>query len=108
MEQAMTLTKDIFLRAHVVELKPKDKTTNDYSEPKWAEWALCYDTETTLDPKVQALLFGWYRVLRLQDGMYVCVEEGIFHADDLSEADIHVIKSYVRSHNSEVAHDDYD
>lgn len=104
----MTLTKDIFLRAHVVELQPKEKATNNYNEPKWSEYALVLDPETTLDPKEQALIFGWYRVLRLVNGVYKCIEEGIFHADDLDNGQLDIIKNYVRSHRSEVTHSDYD
>src|SRR5207249_2334274 len=106
----MTLTKDIFHRAHVVELEPRPKATNDYNEPKWPEYALCFDTETTLDPRNQALLFGCYTVLRLQGGVYVPVESGIFHADDLDQAQIDVINNYVRSpeHRAEVVSDEYD
>jgi hypothetical protein len=106
----MTLNRDVFFRSHVVELKPKEKATNDYNEPKWPEYAIVFDTETTLDPKEQALIFGWYRVLHLEDGMYVCVEEGIFHADHLDEAQLDIIKSYVRlpHHQSEVTNCDYD
>jgi hypothetical protein len=104
----VTLTKDIFLRAHVVELKAKEKTTSNYNEPTWPEYALIWDTETTLDPTEQALIFGWYRVLRLVNGVYQCVEEGIFHANDLDKGQLDVIKSYVRSHRSEVTHSDYD
>jgi hypothetical protein len=47
----MSLNKDIFLRSHVVEIDPKDRLVSDYDEPKWPEYALVFDTETTLDPK---------------------------------------------------------
>ena len=104
----MTLTKGVFFRAHVVELNAKEKATNNYCEPKWPEYALTFDTETTLDPKEQALVFGWYSVLRLADGIYQCVEEGIFYADDLHKVQVDIIKSYVLSHRSEVTHRDYD
>jgi hypothetical protein len=45
----MSLNKDIFLRSHVVEIDPKDRLVSDYDEPKWPEYALVFDTETTLD-----------------------------------------------------------
>lgn len=102
------LTKDVFFRSHVVELNPKKPLLGTYNEPKWPEYALVFDTETTLDPKDQSLLFGFYRVCRLQDNAYHCVEEGILHADDLAPGYRDVIGRYVRNVSSEVVHKDYD
>jgi len=103
-----TLTKDIFLRSHVVELDSKEPGASTYDEPKWPEYALVFDTETTLDPREQALLFGFYRVCRLQGGAYQCVEEGILHADGLSADQIDAISRFVKSSGSEVVGSDYD
>ena len=102
------LQKDVFLRSHVVEVDPKAPLVSDYNEPKWPEYALVFDTETTLDPKDQSLLFGFYRVCRLQDKAYRCVEEGILHADDLASEYRAIIARYLRSVPSEVMHTDYD
>jgi hypothetical protein len=104
----MTLHKDVFLRSHVVEVSPKEPRVSDYNEPKWPEYALVFDTETTLDPKDQSLLFGFYRVCLMQNNAYQCVEEGILHADDLTLEYRDVIARYVRSAQSEVVHKDYD
>jgi hypothetical protein len=104
----MTLNKDIFLRSHVVEVDPKEPLVSDYNEPKWPEYALVFDTETTLDPKDQSLLFGFYRVCRLRDKAYHCIEEGILHADDLASEYREAISRYVRTALSEVVHEDYD
>jgi len=104
----MTLNKDIFLRSHVVEVDPKEPPVSDYNEPKWPEYALVFDTETTLDPKDQSLLFGFYRVCRLQGNAYHCVEEGILYADDLTSEYQKVISRYKRAVSSEVVHEDYD
>jgi hypothetical protein len=104
----MTLNKDIFLRSHVVEVDPKQPLVSDYNEPKWPEYALVFDTETTLDPKDQSLLFGFYRVCRLRDNAYHCIEEGILHADDLASEYREAISRYVRTFLSEVVHEDYD
>src|SRR5205823_8400844 len=95
-------------RRHVVEVESRPKPINTYDEPKWPEWALAFDTETTLDPKEQALTFGWYRVCRLQGKNYVCVEEGIVNADDLSSRELDTIQQYVHSRNSEVISENYD
>src|SRR5882762_4612201 len=102
------LTRDVFLRSHVVELNAKEPAVSSYHEPKWPEYALVFDTETTLDPQQQALLFGFYRVCRLQENTYHCVEEGILHADDLEPGYLNVITRYRRASGSEVASSDYD
>lgn len=102
------LRKDVFLRSHVVEVEPKAQLANDYNEPKWPEYVLVFDTETTLDPKDQSLLFGFYRVCRLRDDVYHCVEEGLLYANDLLPEYREVISRYVRTASSEVAHKDYD
>ena len=102
------LTKDVFFRSHVVEEIPRKPPVSSYSEPPWPEYVLVFDTETTLDPKEQSLLFGFYRVCRLQGERYDCVEEGIIHADDLRREQLKVIAEFARSHQSEVVSSDYD
>ena len=104
----MSLTKDVFFRSHVVEVDAKPKPISTYNEPKWGEFALVFDTETTLDPKEQALTFGWYWVCQLQrDGEYGCIEEGIVH-DLPSGHDLDTIHRYAHSHKSEVVSERYD
>lgn len=104
----MNLNKEVFLRSHVVEASPRAPLISNYNEREWPEYALVFDTETTLDPKDQALVFGFYRVCRLQDNAYHCVEEGILHAYDLAQDYSNVIARHVRSFPSEVVHKDYD
>lgn len=103
------LHKDVFFRSHVVELDPKEPLVSTYNEPIWPDYVLVFDTETTLDPREQSLLFGMYRVCRSWGGSeYVCVEEGIFHDDNLRPEYQEVITDYVTSCDSEVIDDDYD
>ena len=102
------LTKDVFLRSHVVELDPKKPEVSSYREPKWPEYALVFDTETTLDPREQSFLFGFYRVCQLQGKNYRCVEEGILHADDLKPDYLKRIKNFACNNNSEVVNSDND
>ena len=64
-------TKDVFFRSHVVELKPKTPLVSTYNEPLWPEYALVFDTETTLDPQRQSLLFGFYRVCQCRPAIPV-------------------------------------
>lgn len=103
-----TLIKDVFFRSHVVELNPQQPLLSDYNEPVWPEYVLVWDTETTLNPQQQSLLFGFYRICRLQGSSYHCIEEGILHADDLQSDYMDVIARYARVSSSEVIDTDYD
>jgi hypothetical protein len=102
------LKKDVFFRSHVIETNAAKPGLSTYNEPKWPEYALVFDTETTTDPQRQKLVFGFYRVCRLQGGSYECVEEGILHADDLKSRYQDVINRYVRASRSEVVSKEYD
>jgi len=102
------LRKDAFFRSHVVEVDAKEPAISTYNEPKYPEYVLVFDTETTLDPEEQSLLFGFYRVCRLQGHSYECVEEGILHADDLGPQDMEIIRQFVTSNKSEVNNKNYD
>jgi len=61
--------------------------------PKWPTYCLIIDTETTLDP-AQKLNFGAFRRCKLVGSKYVCVAEGIFHKDDLSEPELKLLQRY--------------
>jgi hypothetical protein len=65
---------------------------------------LVFDTETTTDER-QALNFGFYRFGRHDgNGTYVCIEEGLFYADELPLTDIEamsVLKQYIASNRAE-------
>lgn len=58
---------------------------------------LIFDTETRIDA-TQRLTFGSYRFL--VDG--VCLEEGLFYADDLPEADQAILRAYADAHLADV------
>jgi hypothetical protein len=66
------------------------------------------DTETTTDPS-QRLTFGvWRYYVDRPDGLpgRICVEEGIFYADDLPERDpngLKVLEAFVETHQADVA-----
>jgi hypothetical protein len=66
---------------------------------------LVLDTETTTDP-TQALKFGCWRLFDvLPGGELACVQEGLFHADDLPETDpvgLEVLRTYRREHRAAV------
>jgi hypothetical protein len=86
--------RDIFVRAHAP--LPSKKWWLPFHRKKWPERALVFDTETRIDP-AQKLTFGCFRRYELKEGRYVCVQEGLFHADDLRRADRIVIERYVRN-----------
>jgi hypothetical protein len=75
----------------------------------WPQYALVIDTETTVDAS-QSLTFGSYRYLRLTEtsGLIgaTCVEEGLFHADNLSTRNpkaMAVLRRYVTNRPADVA-----
>src|SRR5271166_1839268 len=82
---------DIFVRAHT---SARAKAASDRRwSPKWPNHCLIFDTETTLDP-AQKLNFGAFRRCKLVGSRYVCVAEGIFHRDDLTNAQSNVLQRY--------------
>jgi hypothetical protein len=101
----------IFLRAHTKVLKqptvrrakaqkPQPEPTKSQTKvslPKWPEYALVFDCETTIDVR-QTLTFGMFRFCRLVDKAYSCIEEGILYADDLPETNpdgLGILKRYI-------------
>jgi hypothetical protein len=83
--------QDIYVRAHA---PLPSKPPWQRKVRKWPQFALIFDTETTLDP-AQKLTFGCYRLCELIEGQYRCVEEGLFHADALKPTDLRTLKKYV-------------
>jgi hypothetical protein len=104
----------MFLRAHTVGIKSTKRIGKNRSstlqpdttasEPKWPEYALVFDTETTIDER-QALNFGFYRFCRHDgNGIYFAIEEGLFYADELlltSPGAMSLLKHYIASHPAE-------
>jgi hypothetical protein len=98
----------IGIRAFTERTDRKPRTPNARSSGRalgWPSAVLFFDTETTVDA-AQALLFGSYRYCRWsKDGVLVCVEEGLFHADDLAATrpdEYQVLRDYADSHPAEV------
>jgi hypothetical protein len=95
----------IFLRAHteVVDKKQADKEPEParlvsqlLPENFWAQYALVVDCETTTD-ECLALVFGAYRFCEASlDGVYSCIEEGLFYADDLPDTDPQAMQTLAR------------
>src|SRR5258708_27175423 len=82
---------DIFVRAHT-RVREKNAWDKRWS-PKWPKHCLIFDTETTVDPG-QRLNFGAFRRCKLVGSKYVCVAEGIFHRDDVSEPELKLLQRY--------------
>ena len=93
---------DLYLRAHIV---VSDKTNEPAEQSKkpsrsikpWPEFALVWDTETTLDLE-QTLNFGVWRFCQLQGTEYVTVQEGLFYRDGLDPKDVQKILAYKQRH----------
>jgi len=73
----------------------------------WPDFVLLIDTETTVDA-IQRLRFGSYRLCRWAVGgehgpRLECIEEGLFHDDDLPPRELRVLRAYVRNHYGETA-----
>ncbi len=68
----------------------KDQQQSDRDEetstkvPKWANFTLIFDCETTRDIR-QDLNFLWWRFCELKNDVYVCQQEGVVYADDLDK-----------------------
>jgi hypothetical protein len=71
-----------------------DRPIGVRSGPVVPDLVLVLDTETTVDA-TQRLLFGNWRV-RNREGH--CLDEGLFYGDDLSSADLAILREYVRTH----------
>ena len=82
---------DVYVRAHTP-VRERKKWERRWS-PKWPRYCLVFDTETTVDA-TQKLNFGCYRRCRLEGDKYLCIEEGLFYADDLPPADIEALENY--------------
>jgi hypothetical protein len=95
---------DIFLRAYAVAANGKTKQRRRAkagNEPKWAQHALVFDTETRITAD-QSLTFGVYRLCKLVADIYTVTEEGVFYADDLPTTERKVLESYITTAVSDV------
>ena len=93
---------DLYLRAHIVvhgepSEQAEESSKRSRSPKLWPDYALVWDTETTLDLE-QKLNFGVWRFCQLQGTDYVAVQEGIFYRDGLARKDIQRILAYKQKH----------
>lgn len=88
----MLESHEIFVRAHTV--IPKKGKWEQPAPPKWPDYVLVIDTETTVDTR-QKLNFGAYRRCKLGSTGYRCIEEGLFYDDSLGSQPLTVLRRYV-------------
>ena len=99
---------DLYMRAHVVVSSSANKEAKQQRVkrsrlPKlWPDYALVWDTETTLDLD-QTLNFGVWRFCELRRTAYVAVQEGILYRDGLDRESIETILTYARKRRSDIS-----
>ena len=104
------MTDDVLPIAHRVWAEPvKDKKSRSQQRRKRPEpdYVLVFDTETTVDHR-QSLTFGIWRYFRVEEDGIHCVDEGIFHADELGESDfegLRLLTSYVSTNWAQTERD---
>lgn len=94
----------ILLRCHTSVPETKKEPKDHPRDPQWPKHVLVLDAETTTDVR-QSLNFGAYRFCRAgADGKYVCIEEGLFHAHDLDEPQLEILRRYAQARTAETQH----
>jgi hypothetical protein len=88
---------DLFLRGHVVN-RPR-RARQPQVGPTWPRHALAFDTETTIDTQ-QGLIVGVFRLCRLLEGRYQCLQEGLIYPDDAPSVVRRTIDRYARHHQA--------
>jgi hypothetical protein len=91
---------EIYLRSHtrILDQSSENRRGIARRSPD-LRYVLLLDTETTTDAK-QSLNFGVYQFCEADsDGNFVCLEEGLLHSDDLTPAQLEILRKYVRNEN---------
>jgi hypothetical protein len=103
------IPQKIYLRAYTTLIEKKQDKGKHLvdDEPKWPEHALVFDCETRITADL-TLTFGFWRFCELRNGKYVCVEEGIFHDDDLSAKEFDLLRKYARNTKPDTTDDGCD
>src|SRR5580692_3210339 len=80
----------VYPKPHSEKARGKRRGLKHWRRPRWM---LCWDVECRTDA-AQALTFGSYRFF----DRGLCLEEGLFFADDLPVADRAMLDAYVKTH----------
>ena len=92
----------VFVRVHTRVANEQTRKRREGELPcKWANFALVFDCETTIDIR-QDLTFLWWRFCELKKGAYVCQQEGLVYADTLDVQAIKLIRAYARTQRADV------
>jgi len=75
--------------------KKKAKERWKANAPKWANFALVLDCETTTDIR-QDLTFLWWRFCELKNDAYICQLEGVAYNAHLGKEDVALIRQFAR------------
>jgi len=91
---------EIYLRSHTHVLDPKSKQQRRLKRTfPDLRHVLVLDTETSTDSKPK-LNFGAYQFCEVEsDRVFKCLEEGLFHSDDLDTPQLELLRTYVRNEN---------
>src|SRR5450432_3332523 len=91
-----------FVRVHsrVANEKPRERKGRKLPD-KWANYALVFDCETTIDIR-QDLNFLWWRFCERKNDRYICQQEGLVYADGLDAESIALIRAYASNQRADV------
>jgi len=103
------MNSDIYVRAFAVQREGEKPSRNSGSrtDPKWSDYVLVLDCESRLTAD-QNLTFGFWRFCELREGIYVCLEEGIFYDTALSAREIDILRRCSRTTKPDTAEDGSD
>jgi hypothetical protein len=95
---------EIYLRCHTRVLgEESNEGRKSRNLSQFPGFVLAVDCETSLH-STQSLNFGVYQFCeRNSRGIYRCLEEGLFYADDLDEEGVNELRLYVRNANRRIA-----
>ncbi len=92
----------VFVRVHSRVEDKKPRGGGEWKLPdKWANFALVFDCETTIDIR-QDLTFLWWRFCELKGDRYVCQQEGVVYADGLDKTSVKLIHKFAHSKPADV------
>jgi hypothetical protein len=100
----MRKQNDIYLRVHTVQLEKQcQKKAKSDDEPKWPPTALVLDCETRLSAD-QSLTFGFCRFCKMQNGIYVPVQEIVFYdQNELTDVEAGILRRFAKETAPETA-----
>jgi hypothetical protein len=77
--------------------KEGERRAGRNTDGKWPDYVLGVDCESRITADLSPT-FGFWRFCELQDGRYVCTEEGIFHdGKEVKASEFDFLRQYVRS-----------